>query len=222
MKTRKPFATISYNTPLFLDRILHDMLEKGIIEFYAFIEHLPEDDETKKHIHLYVEPNGEINTLSFCDKLKQPDVNNPDSPPLGCIRCVSSRFSDWYMYSLHDVDYLATKLETRKYHYSNEDFWLSNTDVFKELIHTSDLTKYKAFKKFRECVESGQSFRDLFSNGFIPVQQINQYERAYYLLRGESMPVRTYRNGRKGHELVDADGVVVGTPIYSKNANTIF
>ena len=175
MKTRRPFATISYNSVDYLKCMLNRFVEQGVIDFYAFIQHEPEDDETKKHIHLYIEPAGELNTSSFIDKIKEIDINNPDMPPLGCIRCVPSKFADWYMYALHDVDYLAAKLETRKYHYTDNDIVCYDDDILKELIHTSDMTKYKAFKKFRESVESGVPFRELFKNGFIPVQQIKQY-----------------------------------------------
>lgn len=201
MKTSKPFSTISYNTSAFLQARLDTLLQAGVIEFYSFIQHHREDDETKEHIHLYVEPSGLIDTQKgFIDKILEPDPENALNKPLCCIRCRPSKFADWYMYSIHDVDYLATKMETRKYHYRDEDFVNSSNDVMLELIHESDLSKYKAFKKFRDSIASGVSFRELFENGFIPVQQINQYEKAYYLLKGQKMVNRTFRGGRKNHE----------------------
>lgn len=220
MKTSKPFSTISYNTIPFLTARLDILLQAGVIEFYAFIKHHPEEDETKEHIHLYVEPSGLIDTQKgFIDKILEPDPNDPLQKPLCCIRCRPSKFADWYMYALHDIDYLATKLETRKYHYRDADFITSSNDVMLELVHESDLSKYKSFKKFRDSVQSGVSFKELFENGFIPVQQINQYEKAYYLMKGQDIPNCTYRNGRKGHErLVDKEtGEVIGEQVFIKD-----
>ena len=71
--------------------------------------------------------------------------------------------------------------------YSNDDFVCSNWAYFNELIHTSDLVKYKSFAKFREMVSSGANFRELFSNGFIPIQQIVQYKKAYNLMKYGNM-----------------------------------
>ena len=105
MKTRRAFSTISYNTISFLRVTLEKMIVQGKIDFYAFIEHMPEEDELKKHIHLYVEPCGEINTTTFCNELLEVDTDNVDSKPLGCIRCVPSKFPDWYMYVLHDKEH---------------------------------------------------------------------------------------------------------------------
>ena len=91
------------------------------------------------------------------------------------------------MYCLHDKDYLASQCQERKFHYTNNDFVCSNWDYFNELIHTSDLVKYKSFAKFREMVSSGANFRELFSNGFIPIQQIVQYKKAYNLMKYGNM-----------------------------------
>ena len=51
MNTRSPIATISYNTNSFLIKELNFMIADKIIEFWAFVEHVPEDDEKKIHKH---------------------------------------------------------------------------------------------------------------------------------------------------------------------------
>ena len=62
MKTSKPFSTISYNTADFLSVKLNDLVNRRKIAFWAYVEHLPEEDEKKAHKHLYIVPNGQINT----------------------------------------------------------------------------------------------------------------------------------------------------------------
>lgn len=202
MRTSSPFSTISYNTIPFLKAKLQELMQLGKIEFYSFISHLPEEDEKKDHIHLFVIPNGLYDTQSFIDYLIEPD-KDITKPPLKCIRCVHSKFSDWYLYGIHDIDYLATKCESRKYHYNKEDFVVADYDYFNELIHSCDFSKYKAFSKFRESVKSGVSFKELFEKGFIPVQQIRQYERAYYLMKNKDEENTTYRSYHSGHEFID-------------------
>lgn len=222
MNTRSPIATISYNTDSFLIENLNVLIKEGVIEFYAFISHLPEDDEKKIHKHLFVIPSSTIDTFVLNDRLAELDILHPDLPPLGCIRWVHSKFSDWYMYGLHDKDYLASKGESRKYHYDKSDFIVSEYDYFAELIHTSDFSKYKVFNKIRDLVASGVSFRELFSNGFIPVQQIIQYKKAYNLLKYGDMEHDSVldRAGHLPHQepdimpfQVNDDGEIVTTDI---------
>lgn len=202
MNTRSPIATISYNTNSFLIKELNSLIADKLIEFWAFVEHVPEEDEKKIHKHLYVVPSSTVDTFRINERLSELDVNNPNLPPLGCIRWVHSKFVDWYLYALHDRDYLATKQEERKYHYEKSDIVVSDSDYFNELIHTCDFSKYKMFAKFRDSVASGVSFKTLFSNGFIPVQQIIQWKKAYNLMRFGDMDFeeRTERGGRVGHE----------------------
>ena len=44
MKTSKPFSTISYNTADFLSVKLNDLVNRRKIAFWAYVEHLPEED----------------------------------------------------------------------------------------------------------------------------------------------------------------------------------
>lgn len=204
MNTRSPISTISYNTEQFLIRELNKLIrEDRIIEFYAFIYHYPEEDEKKGHRHLFVIPSTTVDTFSLNERLKQIDIKCPDNAPLGCISWCHSKFADWFLYVLHDSDYLATKCESRKFHYDKQEIVVSDYDYFNELIHRCDFSKYKSFAKFRDMIKSGVGFRELFSNGFIPIQQIVQYKKAFNLLKFGNMdysPNYTDRAGRQGHE----------------------
>lgn len=202
MITRTNVSTISYNTDEFLIFKLNELIKNHSIEFWTFINHIPEEDETKPHKHLFIIPSGSVDTFELSDFLKEIDVANPLLPPLGTIFWKHSKFVDWYLYSLHDIDYLASKCESRLYHYSKSEFVVSDYDYFNELIHSCDFSQYTKHKKLREAVLSDVSFRDLFANGFIPVQQIGQYNLAYNLLKyGDMFYDKTDRNGRLGHEI---------------------
>ena len=183
MITRSNISTISYNTDDFLTFKLNDMIKNHCIEFWAFINHIPEEDERKAHKHLFIIPSGTVDTFALSDILEEIDFTNPTMPPLGTIFWKHSKFVDWYLYALHDIDYLASKGESRMYHYNKSEFVVSEYDYFNELIHSCDFSQYTKHKKLREAVQSDISFRDLFANGFIPVQQIGQYNLAYNLLK---------------------------------------
>ena len=181
---------------------LNDLVNRRKIAFYAFIEHLPEEDERKKHKHVLIIPNGQINTDQVYDFLLEIDPAYPDKP-LGCTPFRSSKFSDWYLYAIHDRDYLASKGQSRKYFYKNEDFIVSDIDFFNEEIHTIDLSSLSKMKNLRNAVSSGVSFEQMVINGQIPIQQVYAYQRAYDLI--QEYQKRTYRNNKTSHQAVDPE-----------------
>ena len=181
---------------------LNYLVNRRKIAFYAFIEHLPEEDERKKHKHVLIIPNGQINTDQVYDFLLEIDPANPDKP-LGCTPFRSSKFSDWYLYSIHDRDYLASKGQSRKYFYKNEDFIVSDSDFFIEEIHSIDLSSLSKMKNLRNAVSSGVSFEQMVINGQIPIQQVYAYQRAYALI--QDYQTRTFRNNKTSHQAVDPE-----------------
>lgn len=206
MRTSKSFATIDYNSRDFLIVKLNELVRNGVLDFWAFIDHLPEDDETKSHKHLFCVPSGRFDTAQLLPYLDEIDPQNPDKP-LRCLACRSSKFDDWYQYSLHDTVYLASKGQSRRYHYSREEIVCSDPDYLSELIHQIDYSKIARITSLKQAVNDGVPFFEMLSRGQIPIQQINQYLTAYDLLCSRS----TSRNGREGHENVDIEtGEILG------------
>jgi len=179
MKTSRPFATISYNTSLFLQKKLGHLVATRVLAFYAFVEHYPETDETKRHKHLFIMPNGQYCTDNLIDLLAEIDINNPNSPPLGVMPFRASKWDDWYLYACHDIDYLATKGLDRFYHYSQADFITSNDEFFAEMVHTINRRQFKAVPEFIEAVRAGVSFEQLLAKGCVPINQFLQYKALY-------------------------------------------
>ena len=64
MRTTKPIATISFNTPEYLKLKLDELTKAKKIAFWAYIVHQPEDDEAgnKVHMHVYIEPSAMVQT----------------------------------------------------------------------------------------------------------------------------------------------------------------
>lgn len=131
MKTTKPLSTISYNSFNWLMGTLDRLLENGIIRFYAVIGHKPEEDENKAHYHVYVEPAKQLDDNWLQSQFVEPVAGDK---PLKSLPFNKSKFVDWYWYGLHDVAYLASKQQARKYHYSKDDYIVSDVDYFDELV----------------------------------------------------------------------------------------
>ena len=131
------------------------------------------------------------------------DPLNPAQKPLGCLPCKSSKFADWFLYALHDSRYLASKGQSRKYHYTKEDFFTSDNDFFIEEIHTIDMSKLNRLDVLVNAVDNNIPFEELVRNGIIPMQQFVGYERAYNLLSHNF----AFRNGRLNHndEVIDLE-----------------
>lgn len=178
MKSKKPFSTISYNTAEWLVIRLSELHARRFIDFWSFVKHHKEDDESKDHIHLFIIPNGQQDTDQIRDYLEEPDPKNPRKP-LGCMPFQSSKWGDWKQYCDHDVRYLMSKGQTRKYHYNNADYSVSDEQYFSELNHQIDRSKLTANQLIIDAVKEGRSFESLVMTGQIPVQLIAQYKQMY-------------------------------------------
>ena len=204
MRTSKPCSTISYNSIEFLQRKLDDLIRRGFIDFYAFVEHLPEEDEEKKHKHLYLFPSKLVDTNQIRDELKEFDPNNP-TKPLGCLPFQSSKFADWYLYILHDSAYLTSKGQARKYHYTDDDIISSDSDYFNELRHTIDWSKINTLGQVVQAAESGISFSEWIKNSPVSLLSVRS---AQFIFEQVQKGADFNRNGRFTHTPVDDDGVI--------------
>lgn len=205
MKTSKPFSTISYNTKSFLQLKLDDLIKRRVLTFYAFIYHYKEDDERKDHIHIYFVPNGQYQTDQLHDYLSELDLNDLTNKPLGIMPIQSSKWDDWFLYSSHDVAYLATKGQSRKYHYLESDFITSDADYLHEIIRTIDRTKYVKTLDFVEKIKNGANLSDLVLSGQVPAPQFSQWKQMYDFVKYD----QTFRPGLSHTPSINEDGEVL-------------
>jgi len=181
VRTTKPISTITYNTPAFLRVKLDELVKAKKIAFWAYIQHKPEEDEKKQHIHLYCEPAKMLQTEDFKDFFKEQDKKHPDKP-LTCISWQSSKFDDWYMYGIHDERYLASKGQARKYHYERKDVISSDDDDLDHHISEIDMIKLTPYQVLADAYKAGQTFAQVVTSGKVPIQQINAYQKAWKVL----------------------------------------
>lgn len=196
MKTTKPISTISFNSPDYLHTKLTELTKAGRIAFWAFIVHLPEDDEggKKEHCHVFVEPAKMVQTEDLKQELKEFDPKHPDKP-LGCISWHNSKFDDWYMYALHDKAYLASKAQSRKYHYKHDDMFTSDDDDMTFRVRSIDRTAVSPYEAMREAQSMGMTFPEFVASGRVPIPQLRMYREAWALMWNNW----THRVGRDGH-----------------------
>lgn len=209
MRTSKPCSTISYNSAEFLELKLNDLVRKRHIDFWAYLEHEPEEDEKKKHKHLLIYPGKLLDTNQLKEELEELYMDNLVGKPLGVMPFRSSKFADWFLYVIHDTSYLASKGQKRKYHYKDSDIVCSDTDFLAELKHTIDWSKINTLGQVIQAAEQGMSFIEFVKSTNLPLQQIGYASKVFELM---SCP-ETYRDDRFTHTpiepKIDADGVII-------------
>lgn len=198
MRTTKPISTISFNSANYLRLKLNELVKAKKLSFWAFITHNPEDDEggKKEHHHVYAEPAKMLQTDDLREYLKEFDPARPDKPK-GCLKWTSSKFDSWYLYALHDKRYLASKGESRKFHYLHDDIQASDDDDLLMMSRQIDLVSLSPYADMQDAIEHGLTFAQYFKRGTVPLPQLRQFMTAWELLASTS----TNRNGRKGHAM---------------------
>lgn len=125
MATSKPISTISYNTAEFLEEKLNDWLVNHKIQAWQYITHIGEDGD-KDHHHVRIEPNCRLDPMDLTEELKEFTPNH--EKPLGCRPWRPSKEEDWFLYALHDKQYLKIKYaegKDGKLPYKEEDIKVS-------------------------------------------------------------------------------------------------
>lgn len=200
MKTSKPFSTISYNTPDFFKSKSEDLVSAAVMTFVCWIDHVPEDDELKAHTHAYFEPSKMVQTDDVRLEYTELDKKNPDKPRK-CMPCRSSKFADWYLYAIHDQDYLLSKGETRKHHYTDADIKSTDPDYLQELIRTVHHEDSPAIVKIKNAISAGTDFAHFLARGSVPPSQIAGFYQLWdavsAVMREESA---TRRGTHQNHE----------------------
>lgn len=197
MRTSKPIATISYNSQEFLVQKLDELIQNHKISDYVFINHFAEVDEKKNHIHLWIKPNKLLDTMDLQKYLMELDPKNP-TKPLKCIDFHISKVDDFILYGQHYAPYLATKGESREYHYTKDDFVYYDEDTFDDLYNHA--FKGSEWAKQNQILEALRDNKidpsELILNGTLPLNM------ACSLNTLENMMSRSglYRGAYKNHE----------------------
>lgn len=192
MRTRSMISTISYNTPEFLRVKLEDLRKAKIISEWYFIEHQPEADEKKVHIHMLVVPSKQLSTDDLAENFIQPDPPNPPRKTLWWE--ITKDWSDWYLYSIHDPEYLASKGQSREWVYTIDQMEAHDRDFLEERVARIDRSTLTPVSIVKKYVKSGLGFADLLASGSVPITQAYAFKLAFDTLGSDLA-----RNGRKTH-----------------------
>lgn len=198
MRTSKPIATISYNSQPFLEMKLKELVASHKICDWVYINHRPEEDEKKGHTHVWLKPNTLLDTMDLQDFFKELDPLHP-LKPLGVIDFKPSQVDDFILYGEHFEPYLASKGETREFHYTKDDFCFADEDSFDDLYHHAHFGSDWAhrFQILRQLTDNAVNPSELILNGTLPLNMASNLNALLYMRSHSGLD----RNGRKNHEI---------------------
>lgn len=182
MQTIKTISNISYNTIDHFEGVVTDLIRRGVIEWCYWIQHRPDKDDTKEHIHFVLKPSRRVDTASLRKEFLEKDLTNP--LPLCCTTKwnYTNSMEDWLLYAVHDVAYLTSKGQFRREHYDFDDIRSTDPDALRNDWNMIDRTKYERLHFLYTAVEKQIPFALLVQDGVIPIPQRAQYEAQYNAL----------------------------------------
>lgn len=170
MQTSKKISNITYNTPLWLEHKLNDLKEAGFIEFWAFFVHKPEMESDhqankKAHIHLFIKPNKRLDTMKLSRELWQYEPGNAKPlKPTDDWHIVNS-WPDWWLYGLHDSEYLKHKNIEREFHYRYEDCVTSDPETLERMVSFIDFGEVYRKEIIFQAADMGLTFKQAMARG---------------------------------------------------------
>lgn len=198
MRTSKPISTISYNSQEYLIHQLDELVKKHKVSDYIFINHFAEEDEKKNHIHLWLKPNTLLDTMELQKHFMELNPKDP-TKPFKCIDFRPSQVDDFILYTAHYEPYLATKGESREYHYSKDDFVYLDDDTFDDLWnHAFKGSEWATRNQILQALSDGTADpSNLILNGTIPLNMASQLSSFLYMRHNYGT---TTRGNHKNHE----------------------
>lgn len=204
-RTINPLSSISYNTKDFLQSTFERLIKNQIIDFWCFIYHYGEvnEDGTKErdHFHVYFVPATAIDKRQIRNEFVE--IRKNESLPRGWMPIKPSKWFDWYLYGLHDIEYLRSKGQTRQYYYSNSDFIRSDDTYFWDEVHKIDRTKINPLGAVVRAAQSGISFAEFVTTQPLGLLSVRSAQFVFDQVQNNG---QLSRAGRKNHEPVNEDG----------------
>lgn len=195
MATQKPISTITYNSESFLKEKLEELYEAHIIQAYQYIFHVGEDGD-KDHIHLRVEPNKKLDPMELTSLLREYDPSHP-TKPLGCRPWRPSKEEDWYLYSVHDPEYLALKYGGGE---KGEKLPYSYTDIKTSEFYDLDIAFIRAKASLKH---SSTSIAQRIRSGEDPMKMLLTGENVF-TINAVTRALSDHDYKRLSQELADA------------------
>lgn len=168
-------TTISYNSDTFLTSKLDELISGHQLRFWAFINHLPEEEEKVQHKHLLIIPDTRIDTVQLDEHFLEPDPDPYQLKPLRCLpfdRCED--LYQWLLYAIHFKRFILKKQKKpKKYEYPLSDVKNSNQDYLDNLYYTAvhELNLWSTDKYFA-LLDGKASAYDVIKAGYCDMKDI--------------------------------------------------
>lgn len=177
--TKLPISTISFNTSAFLLNELQSLVKGDKIQSFMFVEHEPEEDTKKEHIHLVVVPASVVNPVAFRKLFFEPSFDGKKD--LGCLPFKTSKLGDWLLYSVHYEPYLLSKGLVRQHSYKLEDVVTNEPFEYVEQVFNEarETLVNNRINSFLSMAVDGASFGELLAQGLVPPNHVVFYEKLY-------------------------------------------
>lgn len=185
MKTIKPVSSVSWNSEEFLTKTLNKLIDDHVVLFWFYVKHLPESNEGKEHFHVYIEPDIRIDTNEFRQQFEElPPKDSKEKDIIRPLPFEKSNFDNAYLYFTHNKVYLNSKGFYKQY-YNYTNVVSSDDFLLQEKVGLIDFYKIQGSRanRIKDAIIHGVCFEDMVLTGLIPVQQINQYQKLYDILR---------------------------------------
>lgn len=198
VKTSVVISNITWNTPEFFRRTSQELVANGILDWVHAVPHRPESDEKKAHIHFVLKPAKSVDTVWLAMRYSEYQDGDPLplKPTSDWRKVGAGRMRDWLLYSLHDEDYLAEKLERRQHHYTLKDCISTDEQSLEIAYKEAKRENGGHIGKIKKAFEMGVSLDSLLLSGAIPLALHRSAVNLWQILEER----KVYRNGRPAHE----------------------
>lgn len=210
----KPLSTISYNSPRFLKAKLDELIKNGTLDFYCYILHhgesLDDGSVEKDHYHVYLVPGEALDKR----QLRQFFIEfyKKEKLPRGFMPMQNSSWTDWYLYGLHDKEYLDAKGQKRDYHYTDKDMQRSDDTFYWDQVHRIDRTKINPLGAVIQAAQSGMTFQEFVTSCPLSLLQVRSAQFIFEQVQGKGTTLKNA--GRQDHEPVDSETGEYISPVF--------
>lgn len=129
------------------------------------------------------------------------EFNKSSKLPLGFMPIRNNtKWDDWYLYDIHDKEYLFSKGQSREYHYDDKDMVRSDDTYYWDSVSRIDRTRINPLGEVIRAAQSGISFADFVTNHPLSLLQVRSAQFVFEQVAGKT---GLDRAGRTDHEPVN-------------------
>lgn len=206
MQTISVISNISFNTPEFFRLTIERLTSPAVslLDWCHWIEHQPDTDQRKPHIHFVCKPSKRIDTNALRREFLEPvseayirslkEVTENDLKPLGVLPFEKTRsMSDWLLYAVHDEKYLFKKGQRRNTTYPRQAVKSTDPDFLAaQWEDTVDPLDALTGRVVEMVTVDGLSFSEVLQTGIVPPNLVIFYDK---LVKGLPRGLGVVRKG---------------------------